>query len=464
MTQATASVALFTADLRLHDNPVLRAALDSAHEVVPLFVLDTGVHAAGYDVPNRRAFLADCLRDLDAGLRERGGRLIVREGDVVREVCAAASECGARQVHMAGDVSLYAQRREERLRNALDADGRQLCVHDAVVTALPPGEVTPAGGDHFAVFTPYFRRWTSAGPRGVIQAPRTVRVPERASSLPVPSREDTAGVSPGVAAGGEREGRARFAAWRGRPMKAYADRHDDLAADATSRLSPHLHFGTLSAVELVHRARRTGGEGAEAFVRQLAWRDFHHQVLAARPRASSEDYRPRGDRWRHDDAEIAAWRDGRTGYPLVDAAMRQLRHEGWMHNRARLLTASFLTKTLYVDWRVGARHFLDLLVDGDVANNQLNWQWVAGTGNDTRPNRVLNPLTQARRFDPDGTYVRRWLPELADVRGPSVHQPWKLPDRERARLDYPEPLVELSAGADRFLRARGLEGRSTRAG
>ncbi|NLU76079.1 deoxyribodipyrimidine photo-lyase [Streptomyces sp. HNM0575] len=451
----SASVALFTANLRVHDNPVLRAALDGPDEVVPLFVMDTGVSAAGFDVPNRRAFLADCLADLDRGLRERGGRLVLRGGDVVAEARRAAAECGARQVHVAGGVSGYAQRREERLRRGLESDGRELCVHDAVVTALPPGEVTPQGRDHFAVFTPYFRRWAAERLRPSLEAPRSVRVPEGVASEALPQRSRVKGVSPGAPAGGESEGRARFDSWRRSSLKAYAERADDLSGDATSRLSPHLHFGTLSAVELVHRARKAGGEGAEAFVRQLAWRDFHHQVLAARPRASWEDYRARGDSWRHDEREIRAWRDGRTGYPLVDAAMRQLLYEGWMHNRARLLTASFLTKTLYTDWRVGARHFLDLLVDGDVANNQLNWQWVAGTGNDTRPNRVLNPLTQARRFDRDGEYVRRWLPELAGVEGPAVHRPWTLPERERARLDYPPPLVDLSEGADRFLRSRG---------
>ena len=450
----SASVALFTADLRIHDNPVLRAALDGADEVVPLFVLDEGVHAAGFDVPNRRAFLADSLADLDASLRERGGRLVLRTGDVAEETCAVASECDARQVHMAGDVSAYAQRREERLRRLLASEGRELRVHDAVVTALPPGEVTPLGKDHFAVFTPYFRRWAAEKQRPVLRAPRSVRVPEGPGSAALPSRSDVKGASPGLPAGGESEGRARFASWRKSGMKAYASSHDDLAGDTTSRLSPHLHFGTLSPVEVVHRAAEAGGEGPDAFVRQLAWRDFHHQVLAARPRASGEDYRPRGDKWRHDEDEIAAWREGRTGYPLVDAAMRQLLHEGWMHNRARLLAASFLTKTLYTDWRTGARHFLDLLVDGDVANNQLNWQWVAGTGNDTRPNRVLNPLTQAKRFDPRGEYVRRWVPELAAVEGAAVHQPWKLPARERAALDYPDPLVGLSDGAERFLRAR----------
>ena len=222
-------------------------------------------------------------------------------------------------------------------------------------------------------------------------------------------------------------------------MAAYEDRHDDLAGDATSRLSPHLHFGTLSPVELVHRARRAGGPGAEAFVRQLAWRDFHHQVLAARPAAAARRLphpaRPLALR-RAAGEDIAAWKEGRTGYPVVDAAMRQLRHEGWMHNRGRLLTASFLTKTLYVDWRVGARHFLDLLVDGDVANNQLNWQWVAGTGTDTRPNRVLNPVAQAKRYDPDGAYVRRWVPELAALAGPGGARAVEAagPGPRRARL------------------------------
>ncbi|MFB7509847.1 FAD-binding domain-containing protein, partial [Streptomyces broussonetiae] len=223
--------------------------------------------------------------------------------------------------------------------------------------------------------------------------------------------------------------------------------------------SPHLHFGTLSPVELVHRARKAGGPGAEAFVRQLAWRDFHRQVLAARPAAAVTDYRTRRDRWRSERtarADIEAWREGRTGFPVIDAAMRQLRHEGWMHNRGRLLTASFLTKTLYVDWRVGARHFLELLVDGDLANNQLNWQWVAGTGTDTRPNRVLNPVAQGRRHDPDGAYVRRWVPELAGVAGAAVHEPWKL--RDRAGISgYPDRVVDLADGLARFRQARSLE-------
>ncbi|WP_432093625.1 cryptochrome/photolyase family protein [Streptomyces sp. bgisy100] len=450
------SIALFTSDLRVHDQPALRAALRGADEVVPLFVVDSGVREAGFDAPNRRAFLADCLADLDARLRDRGGRLVIRTGDVVEQVCRVAYEAGARRVHIAGGVSGYALRREERLRAALREERCDLQVHDAVITALPPGAVTPSDRDHFAVFTPYFRRWENERLRDRLGAPRVVRVPEGIRSDDLVCRTDLKGVSPGLAAGGETEGRRRLKAWTDGGIDAYADRHDDLAGDATSRLSPYLHFGALSPVELVHRSRQAGGAGAEAFVRQLAWRDFHHQVLAARPEASYRDYRTRQDRWRRAPEEAATWREGRTGYPVVDAAMRQLSHEGWMHNRARLLAASFLAKTLYIDWRVGAQHFLDLLVDGDVANNQLNWQWVAGTGTDTRPNRVLNPLAQAKRFDPRGEYVRRWVPELAEVDGPAVHRPWDLPAEVRDRLDYPEPVVDLGDGLARFQEARGI--------
>ncbi|MFF7199700.1 cryptochrome/photolyase family protein [Streptomyces sp. NPDC008141] len=456
----TVSVVLFTSDLRLHDHPPLRAAVNSADEVVPLFVLDPGIRAAGFDAPNRRAFLADCLADLDAGLAERGGRLVLRSGRTAEEVCKVVAETGASTVHTAAGVSGYAGRREEELRRELDGQGCRLEVHDAVITAVPPGAVVPAGSDHFAVFTPYFRRWAQEHLRTPYGAPRRVTVPDNVGSYRLPPREDVEGVAPGLAEGGETAGRRQFLTWKRRGLAGYADHHDDLPGDDTSRLSPYLHFGALSPVELVHRARDHGGPGAEAFVRQLCWRDFHHQVLAARTAASRDDYRPHGDAWRtEEDAaeEIEAWRQGRTGYPVVDAAMRQLRHEGWMHNRGRLLAASFLAKTLYVDWRIGARHFLEQLVDGDIANNQLNWQWVAGTGTDTRPNRVLNPVVQGKRFDPDGVYVRRWVPELAELPGSAVHEPWRLEGLDREQYDYPEPIVELSEGLARFKHARGKE-------
>ncbi len=445
------SVALFTRDLRVHDNPVLRAAAHST-QVVPLFVVDDAVDKSGFVRPNRAAFLVQCLDDLDAALRDRGGRLVVRRGDVVGEVCRVAAETGAQRVHVAADVSGFAQRRQRRLADALTGDGRELVVHQAVITAVPPGQITPQGSDHFAVFTPYYRRWVDQPMRRPLGMPQRLQL-ARIQVGTVPRAEELCEGerSPDLLTGGEREARRRLDRWT-RNVQRYAERNDLLAADGTSRLSPYLHFGCLSPVEVIQRVG-SGSPGTEAFVRQVAWRDFHHQVLAARPGAARQDYRGHRDRWRRDDQALQAWRDGRTGYPIVDAGMRQLAAEGWMHNRARLIVGSFLTKTLYFDWRLGAQHFLDLLVDGDVANNQMNWQWIAGTGTDTRPNRVLNPLLQARRYDPDGDYVRRYVPELAGVAGGAVHQPWKLEERDRPS-DYPPPIVDLAAGRRHFHAAR----------
>ncbi|MFJ8471236.1 cryptochrome/photolyase family protein [Kitasatospora sp. NPDC094011] len=438
----TVSIALFTQDLRLHDNPVLHAARTAAEQVVPLFVLDPAVEAAGFAAPNRMAFLSDCLADLDASLRRTGSRLIVRHGATAEQTARVAAEAGAVTVHLAAGVSGYARRREAWLRAVF---GDRLRVHDASVTVVPAGRIVPAGRDHYAVFTPYHRAWSQAPNRTVLGAPRVIRTPEGIGS----ENLVVAGpFSPALPRGGESAARARWRRW---DVDGYAELHDDLAADETSRLSPYLHFGCLSPTELTARARQHGGAGAEAFVRQLAWRDFHHQVLAARPDAAHRDYRDRGDHWHRDEREAEAWRQGRTGYPIVDAGMRQLAHQGWMHNRARLVTASFLAKSLHLDWRIGAAHFLALLVDGDVANNQLNWQWVAGTGTDTRPNRVLNPLRQADRYDPDGAYVRRWVPELAHLPGPAVHRPWLLAP------DYPDPLIAPENLSARLRRARGLD-------
>ncbi|MEU9337302.1 deoxyribodipyrimidine photo-lyase [Streptomyces sp. NPDC048290] len=451
------SVVLFTADLRLHDHPPLRAALDAADAVVPLFVLDPAIEESGFAAPNRRAFLHDCLADLDASLRERGGRLVVRRGATVDQVCRVVTEADACEVHVSAGHSAFAMHREERLRTALERSGRRLFVHEAVTVAVPPGTITPAACDHFTVFTPYHRHWEGTPLRAVVAAPGRVRVPDEVGGEEIPPLTGT-GVSPALPPGGEGSARAQAAAYWRDGLDAYDDTRDDLGADATSRFSAPLHFGTLSPVELVQRARRHGGAGARSFVRQLAWRDFHRQVLAARPSSAHTELRTRHDHWRTERdarADIDAWREGRTGYPVVDAAMRQLREEGWMHNRARLLTASFLTKTLYIDWRVGAAHFLHWLVDGDLANNQLNWQWMAGTGTDTRPHRVLNPVTQGKKYDPSGVYVHRWVPELRGVAAPRVHEPWRLPGLDRAVLAYPEPVVDLAEGLERFRRARG---------
>jgi deoxyribodipyrimidine photo-lyase len=450
---ATTAIALFTRDLRIHDNPVLTAAA-AAEQVVPLFVHDTDLHATGFATAPRRRFLDECLVDLDQRLRERGAALIERQGNVVEQVCRVADQVDATEIHIATDISAYAQRRQQHLAAALDRERRKLVCHDAVHTVLPAGAVTPQGSDHFAVFTPYHRRWATAARRTIATPPHRLQLPPQVEQ---PPRQRTAPDKHTPWHGGETTGRSRARAWLSDSVDTYDTGHDDLAADATSRLSPYLHFGCISAFELVTEAETRHTPGADAYVRQLAWRDFHHQVLAARPHTAHHDYRPRGDTWRHDPQALQAWQAGQTGIPLVDAGMRQLAAQGWMHNRARLVTASFLTKTLYLDWRDGATHFLHHLLDGDLANNQLNWQWVAGTGTDTRPNRVLNPLRQAERYDPTGADIQRWVPELTNLDNPrDTHRPWRHGTTTLRRLGYPAPIVDLATARDRFHHARQL--------
>ena len=409
-------VVLFTRDLRLHDHPALAAAAERAERIVPLFVLDDALLAA-FGAPNRVAFLLDALADLDASLRRRGGALVLRRGNAVAETFRTAVETGAEAVFVSEDVSAYAQQRERRLRRTLASARIELEVFPGV-TVVPPGDLAPAGAHHFRVFTPYWRRWREQPRRGVLAAPERVELPDGVETADVPRDLETGRTAPELPPGGEAAGRRRFEAWLDDGIERYAELADDLAADATSRLSPYLHFGCVSAGEVVERALER--EGSEPFVRQLCWRDFNHQLLAARPETAHEDLRPRAGVWRDDEEGFAAWREGRTGYPLVDAGMRQLMHEGFMHNRARLVTGSFLTKHLGIDWRRGAEHFFEHLVDGDVANNTGNWQWVAGTGTDSRPYRKLSPQRQAERFDPHGVYARRYIPELGtpDYPGP----------------------------------------------
>jgi deoxyribodipyrimidine photo-lyase len=396
--------------------------------------------------------MLEALRDLDDALRQVGGRLFVRRGDPVRETLALAGECDASELHVSADWSAYARRREARLARACEEERIEFRSHPGI-TIVDPGEVTPAGGDHFKVFSPYHRAWSQVQRRRRLGAPRKLNVPSRLRQGQLPALEQLTdgGCSPRRAPGGEREGRRAMHAFLRNRLGGYDEHHDDLPGDATSRLSAHLRWGCISPLELMEKAVLLRGGGP--FVRQLCWRDFHHQVLAATPSLPHRDYRPRRDRWSRSQRGLEAWREGQTGYPLVDAAMRQLAEEGYMHNRARMTVASFLCKDLYVDWRQGARHFWDLLSDGEIANNAGNWQWVAGTGNDTRPNRVLNPVRQAERFDPDGIYVRRYLPELEAVRGRKIFRPWLSEGFDR--LDYPEPIVDHEVASAAFRAHRG---------
>ncbi|GAA5035691.1 FAD-binding domain-containing protein [Actinopolymorpha pittospori] len=435
------TVVLFTRDLRVRDHPALADACRNSGRVVPLFVLDEKILRGPFASPNRGMFLGEALADLRESLRERGGDLLVRAGDPVEEALRVACEVGAERVVCSADVTAFARRRERRLDRACEEAGLELGLFPGV-TVVPAGDLRTGGGGHHQVFTPYWRAWEAATWRSVVRAPERVEVPTGLAPGSLPSRTDlTCGgeTSPNLPKGGESAARARLDAYARQRTDAGSLDRENLAADQTTRLSPYLHFGCVSPLTVATRLRGS----AEDVVRQLCWRDFYHQVTACFPGIARQDLRPRRREWVSDAGDaIEAWRAGRTGVPIVDAGMRQLLAEGWMHNRARLVVGSFLTKQLGVDWRVGAAHFFRWLVDGDVANNAGNWQWVAGTGNDTRPNRVLNPLRQAARFDPDGDYVRRYVPELAGIDGAAVHEPWKLPEDVRRGLDYPELLID----------------------
>ena len=433
----TVALVVFTRDLRVSDHPALATAGETADDIVPLFVVDDTIRSSRFNRPNRTGFLLDALVDLDRALRRAGAQLVVRQGRWVDEVMRVAHQTAADAVHVSGDFSRYAQDRQQALARACVAARIRLEIHPGVAV-VPPGAITPASADHYQVFTPYYRRWSAAPRRAVVAAPERITLPAGVDCGHIPSLHEVVDGTraQGVVDGGTTEARRRLDSWV-TAVDQYDARHDDLAAAATSRLSADLHFGCLSPLEVIDAC--AARPGASAFVRQLCWRDFFLQVLAARPDAAWSDYRSRGDRWRDDPDALDAWREGRTGYPVVDAAMRQLTAEGFMHNRGRMIVASFLTKDLYVDWRHGARHFLDHLVDGDIANNNLNWQWVAGTGTDSNPHRVFNPTTQGQRFDRSGEYVRRYVPELAALRGPPTHDP---DTATRRAYGYPQPIVD----------------------
>jgi deoxyribodipyrimidine photo-lyase len=417
------AVVLFTRDLRVRDHPGLARAAREARVVVPVFVLDPAILGSPFGRSlNRRGFLAESIADLDRSLRGLGTRLVVRRGDTVEEVLRLEPDA----VYLAADASAHAQERERRL-------GRRVELHvHAANTVVPLDDLKT-----YRVFTPFYRVWSGVPLRALEEPPQLDDHGVDSEPLPLPP----AGRSPDAAHGGERAGRIALEDWL--PRLAAYDSAD--LGHETSRLSPYLHFGCISPLECVVR-----GRASPAWVRQVCWRDFYAQLLRAFPQTSREDLYdrpyPRGGAG----PAFDAWCAGRTGYPLVDAGMRQLVREGWMHNRARLVAASFLVKDLGVDWRHGADHFERLLLDGDVASNRGNWQWVAGSGVDhTQGGRMFNPTLQARRHDPEGAFVRRYVPELAHLEGRQIHEPWKL----GGVAGYPEPIVDHAEVASR--RRRG---------
>lgn len=431
---------------------------------MPLFVFDDHLLNGRFRSLNRTAWMLDCLRALDGELRDRGARLVIRQGAPWTEVRRVANDTGAGAVYISEDVTGFARARDDAVAAALGRDGVELRRRPGLYVA-DLAEIETKQGKPYAVFTPFVKTWRRQPRRAVEQAPREIAMPRIAAgwlpslkALGFPARAPTLQDRPEP---GEAAAQRAASAWlRSVALEDYARGRDTLARP-TSRMSPHLRFGALSALWLERRAAAQDGAGADRYRTELAWRDFYGAVQLHFPHTARHEFqeRYRSLRWDHDAQQLKAWKDGETGYPVVDAAMRELRACGWMHNRARMIVGSFLTKDLGEDWRAGEAHFMEHLIDGDLASNNGGWQWIASTGTDPAPyfQRLFNPTTQQRKFDPDGEYVRRWVPELAAVPDDKLAEPWTMSDDEQQAAgcvigrDYPEPLVDHAAARRRAI-------------
>lgn len=442
------SVMWFRRDLRLSDNPALVEAVADAGRgegVVALFCLDDRlVRSSGTP---REAFLYRCLRALDESI---GGRLVVRRGDPAEVVPAIAAEAGAERVHAAADFGPYGSARDDLVeRNLADADVELRLVGSPY--AVAPGTVLTAAGEPYKVFTPFSRAWRAVGWDAPRRAPAAVRWVEVAERFGIPTEPACDATLPVAGEPAAKRAARRF--WD-RTLDDYDRLRNLPGADATSRLSPHLKFGTIHPRQLLAKLGSSKAHGT--FRTELCWREFYADVLYARPDTAWQSLQPAMrampvDAGADADERFQAWAEGRTGFPFVDAGMRQLLAEAWMPNRVRMVVASFLVKDLHLDWTRGAAHFMAHLVDGDLASNQHGWQWTAGTGTDPAPYfRIFNPISQGERFDPDGAYVRRWVPELRTVSDRFVHRPWD--DPAGPSEGYPPPMVDHGVEREEALR------------
>jgi deoxyribodipyrimidine photo-lyase len=438
----------FRRDLRLSDNPALLSAVAAAAgdaagpmtggQVVPLFVLDPALsQPAGVA---RRAYLAASLADLGS----RIGGLQLRRGDPVREVVAVARAARATTVHITEDFGPAGRRRDLQVGSALACHGIELVLTGSPY-AVPPGRVLTGAGGPYQVFTPYSRAWRDHGWQAPMLPPRAVSWARPLESVQLDEVPLPDGLR--LPAAGEPAASRRWHDFLDQRLDSYAANRDRADLDGTSRMSVHLKWGEIHPrtmlADLADPAARRGRASVSRYATELAWREFYADVLWRRPASAREYLRPEFAAMEYDEpgSRFTAWRDGRTGYPIVDAGMRQLRAEGWMHNRVRMVAASFLVKDLHIEWRHGARHFMRWLVDGDLASNQHGWQWTAGCGTDAAPYyRVFNPTLQGKRFDPHGDYVRRYVPELRQVGSGSIHEPWTLPGGPPG--GYPAPIVD----------------------
>ena len=431
----------FRRDLRCSDNPALLAAVKSSHasgdaRVVPLYVIDPKLWESSGDA--RRSYLVSSLQNLDAAL---DGHLYVRFGDPTTVVPEVAHHIGAVSVHIAADYGPYGTRRDAHVEAALLSMAQPTpLVRTGSPYAVAPGRVSKEDGSPYRVYTPFYKAWLRHGWRPPAAEPDDVEwfTPADGDGYP-----EVAAISASLPQCGEAAALERWRTFRVEHLSTYSDNRNRPDLPATSRLSAALKWGEVHPRTLL--ADLDDSPGAEVFRRELAWREFYADVLHHAPSSAKE---PLDSKWQRfpwnsgptADAAFEAWASGKTGYPIVDAGMRQLLAEGWMHNRVRMIVASFLIKDLHLDWRRGAAWFMRHLIDGDLASNQQGWQWVAGSGTDAAPYyRIFNPVTQGRRFDPDGEYVRRYVPELRSIGNADVHEPWLL---TTPPTSYPAPIVD----------------------
>ena len=429
----------FRLDLRLSDQPALAAAAARGGPVIPVFVWSP--EEEGSAAPGRasRWWLSRSLAALDESLRAKGSRLTIRRGPAAAALRALARETGARTVMWNRRYEPSLIERDATVESVLRAEGLEIETHNSALL-FEPGEIKSGSGSPYRVFTPF---WNACLDRPEPAAP--VAEPRRLAAPGLwPKSEALAalGLAPKSAAHwgaawrpGEAGARERLDAFLEHAAGRYHEGRDRPAEDGVSRLSPHLHFGEISPravwAAVSRRAAGAPGRGPETYLKELGWREFAHHLLVRFPRTVAEPLRPEFARfpWRSDVRGFELWSRGRTGYPIVDAGMRELLGAGWMHNRARMVAGSFLVKDLLIDWRQGAAWFWDALVDADQANNTLGWQWVAGCGADAAPFfRIFNPVLQGKKFDPEGLYVRRWVPELGGLPNQFIHRPWEASD------------------------------------
>jgi len=450
-----ASLLWLRRDLRRADHPALAAAAE-AGRVLPVFVIDPAFFDdAG---PVRRGWLAATLRALDESY---DGHLCLRHGDPAAIIPALAREVGATQVHVSTETEPGGAARDRRVRAAL-ADQDVEWVETGSPYAVTPGRVMNRTGQPYRVFTPFSRAWQEYGWRPPATEPAALELATASSHNGAWELAEAATATCPIELppAGERAALDRWAEFLDEGLLGYDGHRDRPDLHGTSRLSPYLKFGVVHPRTLLADLAGRTGKGAQRYVAELAWREFYADVLHHNPDSLTSDLNQLGVDYDDPGEAFDAWCAGRTGYPIVDAGMRQLLAIGWMHNRVRMITASFLTKDLHAWWPPGAQHFLDHLIDGDLASNTHGWQWTAGTGTDAAPYfRVFNPITQGEKFDPDGEYVRRYVPELRHLAGAAAHRPWEAADGYAH--GYPERIVDHAAerteALDRYQLARSRD-------